>query len=78
MTADLGSTERVALAGLSGRQRQVLVAVAEGATRAELAERLGVSEKTVDSHRRAVLRRLRLRNTADLTRFAIRHGLVTA
>jgi len=48
-----------------------------GANNHEVAARLGIVVKTIDTHRRDVLRRLGLRNNADLARAAIREGLVS-
>ena len=42
----------------------------------EIAEMLAISVKTVDTHRGHVLKKLRLRNNSDITRFAIQHGLM--
>ncbi|MCB1151962.1 response regulator transcription factor [bacterium] len=60
---------------LSAREREVLQLVAEGLNTKEIADRLAVSVKTVESHRRAVQEKLGLRSVAELTRYAIREGL---
>jgi DNA-binding NarL/FixJ family response regulator len=62
---------------LSDREFQVLCLIASGYTNREIAEKLHISVKTVDSHRRNVLKKLHLRNNADLTRFALKHGLIS-
>lgn len=62
---------------LSDREFQVLRRLATGATNREIAEELGLSIKTVDAHRLNLLAKLNLRNNAELTRFALQHGLVT-
>ena len=62
---------------LSARERQVLAALAMGETVQEVAHRCNRSPKTINNQRTNVLRKLGLRNTAELTRFAIRTGLVT-
>lgn len=64
-------------AGLSPRQREILQLVAEGHTSKEIAGLLNVSVKTVEYHKARLMERLGLRSTAELTRYAIRHGLVT-
>lgn len=65
-----------ALPALTEREREVLRMLASGLTNREIATRLGVSVKTIDAHRGHVLKKLALRNNADLTRYAIRHQLV--
>ncbi len=70
--ADLAAYQK-----LSPREREVLRDLASGATNREIAERLSIGIKTIDTHRGHVLKKLRLRNNSDLTRFAIRVGQVT-
>ena len=65
------------LASLTPREREVLQLLAEGHPGRTIAEMLGVSIKTVDTHRYQVMKKLKLRNLADLTRYALREGLVT-
>lgn len=64
------------LATLSERERQVAAALAEGLTNREIAQTHGISVKTIDTHRGHMLKKLGLRNNADVARFAIRVGLV--
>ena len=59
---------------LSQRELEVMGFLARGLTNREIAERLDISIKTVDTHRGHVLKKLGLRNHSDLTRFAIQHG----
>lgn len=61
---------------LSKREQQVFYLLAECRTSHEAAEELGVSVKTVDSHRGQVMRKLGLRSNSELTRFAIKEGLI--
>ncbi len=61
---------------LSSREFQVMEYLAAGKTNREIAEMLAISVKTVDTHRGHVLKKLRLRNNSDITRFAIQHGLM--
>jgi DNA-binding NarL/FixJ family response regulator len=63
------------VAVLSPRELETLRFLACGLTNREIASRLGISVKTIDTHRGHVLKKLNLRNNADLTRFAIEHGL---
>lgn len=62
--------------GLSHREREVLVLVAEGQTNKEIADTLHIAEKTVAAHRANVMQKLDLKNAADLVRYAIREGMV--
>jgi DNA-binding NarL/FixJ family response regulator len=61
---------------LTPRQREVLQLVAEGRSVKEIAEILKVSAKTVEFHKSALMERLDIHTTAELTRYAIGHGLV--
>jgi len=61
---------------LTTRQREVLQLVAEGRSVKEIAAILKVSAKTVEFHKSALMDRLDLHTTAELTRYAISHGLV--
>ena len=62
---------------LSRRESEVIKLIAEGHTSKEIAALLTISEKTVERHRANVLMKLGLRNKVDLTRYAIRRGLIT-
>ena len=64
------------LDALTPRQREILQLVAEGHTSKEIAERLGLSFKTVDAHRAQIMERLGLDDVTALVRFAVRVGLV--
>jgi DNA-binding NarL/FixJ family response regulator len=61
---------------LTPRQREVLQLVAEGRSGKEIAASLGISLKTVEFHKSALMDELGLRSTAELTRYAIEHGIV--
>ncbi len=63
------------LGTLSERQREVLQLLAEGRSTKEIAERLHVSPKTVETHRKRIMDKLRLFTLPELTKFAIREGL---
>jgi DNA-binding NarL/FixJ family response regulator len=63
---------------LSDRERQVLQLIAEGRVNKEIAVLLDVSLSTIESHRKRIMEKLDLHNTAALVRFAIRHRLVEA
>lgn len=61
---------------LSDREMQVLLRLARGATTREVAAFLHLSVSTVETYRSRILEKLNLRNNSDLTRFAIRRGLI--
>lgn len=63
---------------LTLRERQVLQLVAEGRSTKELADILGISERTGGSHRTNIMEKLEIHETANLVRYAIREGLVQA
>lgn len=67
---------RSGLAELTAREREVLTEIARGRSNKEISARFGISVRTVESHREAVMRKLCIRGTAALTRFAIDHRLL--
>jgi two-component system response regulator NreC len=64
------------MSGLSGREREVLQLVAEGKSNKEVAQVLSVAVSTVESHRKHIMDKLDLHNTAEIVRFAVRKGMV--
>jgi DNA-binding NarL/FixJ family response regulator len=64
------------LALLTDREREVLQLIAEGKTNKEVANLLNVSINTVETHRKHVMEKLDLHNTAELVRFAVRKKIV--
>jgi len=75
-TAGVQKGDRTLLDGLSKREIQVLRRLAMGQTNKEIADAYNISVKTVDTYRLRLLKKLNLRNNADLSRFAIQHDLV--
>jgi DNA-binding NarL/FixJ family response regulator len=61
---------------LGRREREVLKLIAEGNRSATIAAQMGIAVATVDAHRRNILRKLNLHSIADLTRYALRHGII--
>ena len=64
------------LAALTPRQREILQLLAEGKSAKEIAAALSLSARTVEFHKYAMMETLRIDNSAELIRFAIKHGLV--
>ena len=62
---------------LTGRAREVLQLLAEGKTTKQIACQLGVSAKTIESHRQHIMGKLDLHSIAELTKYAIRTGLTS-
>ncbi len=72
-----GDTSASAAAVLTGREREVLQLIAEGHSSKEIAGLLGVSLKTIESHRANLMEKLNIHKVSSLVRFAIRSGLVS-
>ena len=61
---------------LTSREREVIQLLAEGRTSKEVAVTLNLSVKTAETHRTNLMRKLGLHSVADLTRYAVRNGIV--
>ncbi len=61
---------------LTSRERQVLQLAAQGASNAEIGNRLNISPRTAETHRTNLMRKLGLRTQAELLRYAMQHGIV--
>jgi two-component system, NarL family, nitrate/nitrite response regulator NarL len=62
---------------LTSREREVLVAIAEGKSNKEIANDLGIGVRTIETHRERIMRRLSIHSVAGLTKYAIANGLIT-
>lgn len=62
---------------LSRREREVLQLVAEGKSTKQIARALNVSVSTIETHRGQVMKKLNLHSVAELTKYAVRHGLTS-
>jgi DNA-binding NarL/FixJ family response regulator len=62
---------------LSSRERQVLQMMAEGYSTKEIADKISISVKTVETHRKQIMDKLNIHNIAQLTKYAIREGLTS-
>ncbi|MFQ5944072.1 MAG: response regulator [Anaerolineales bacterium] len=63
-------------ATLTHREREVLQLAAEGMSNKEIADRLSISSRTVETHRANLMRKLNLRSQVDLIRYALRRGII--
>lgn len=64
-------------ATLGPREREVVQLLAEGHSSPRIAQRLHISVRTVETHRRNIMKKLRLHNVAELTKYALREGLTS-
>jgi DNA-binding NarL/FixJ family response regulator len=62
---------------LSPRERETLRLIANGRNTKEIAFEMGLNPKTIESHRRNIMNKLKLHTVAELTRFAVREGLTS-
>ena len=74
----LPQAERERQGELSARELQIVQLIAQGHSAREIAERLVISERTVDRHRTNILTKLHLKDRLELARYAIRRGLIDA
>jgi len=73
-----GGNKPIAVQELTPRQREVLQLIAEGHSTKDMAQRLSVSVKTIETHRMEIMNRLGIHDVAGLVRYAIRIGLITS
>lgn len=71
-----GAPEPDPLAELTDREREVLALIASGQTNREMAAELGISRRTVETHRENLMRKLEIHSVAGLTRLALEQGLL--
>lgn len=76
LPVDARATEESGLHALTARQREILQLLAEGQSTKEMAHMLGLSTKTIETHRRQIMERLAIFDVPGFVRFAVRHGLV--
>jgi two-component system NarL family response regulator len=62
---------------LTAREREVVQLLAEGKTSKDVAVALGVAVSTVETYRRQIMAKLDIHSVAELTKYAIRHGLTS-
>ncbi len=73
----LGEEEDAKASPLTSREREVLQLLAEGLISKQIASRLNISPKTVETHRSRLMKKLGIHSVAELTKYAIREGLTT-
>jgi DNA-binding NarL/FixJ family response regulator len=61
---------------LSSREKEILTLISEGYTNPQIAEKIFLSQFTIDSHRKNLLAKLNVKNTATLIKFAVEHKLI--
>lgn len=71
------TSDRAAVNELSNREREVLQLIAEGMTTKQIASDLNVSSKTIETHRRNIMKKLNIHSIAELTKVAIQEGLTS-
>lgn len=62
--------------GISSREREIVQPLAEGKSNKDISEELNLSVKTVETHRANIMRKLGLRNLADLVLYAVRNHII--
>jgi DNA-binding NarL/FixJ family response regulator len=75
ISALIRGKERRLFRSLTAREREVLKILSKGKNNSEVAEVLRISTRTVETHRARIMNKLGLKNTAELVRYAIEHGL---
>ncbi|MGH9881658.1 MAG: response regulator transcription factor, partial [Pyrinomonadaceae bacterium] len=63
---------------LTSREREILQLLAENKSNKEVAARLGISVRTVETHRRSIMQKLNVSSIVELVHYAIRNGMVEA
>jgi DNA-binding NarL/FixJ family response regulator len=63
--------------GLTSREQEILQLIVRGSTNAEVADQLTISPRTVETHRANLMRKLGLRNQAELIRYALQRGIIS-
>ena len=71
------SDDRDPRSRLSDREQEVLVQIAEGRSNKEIAVKLGIGVRTIETHRERIMRKLDIHSVAGLTKFAIGHGMIS-
>jgi len=78
LTQSLHPKNKKTLNGLTPRENEVLILLADGESNADIAEQLSISPKTVARHRENIMRKLNLHSRTELVKYAIRKGIIEA
>ena len=70
-------TEMLGILTLTPSEREITQLITEGKSSRQIAENMGISVRTVEKHRLNIMRKLRIRNVAELVKYAIREGLTS-
>jgi two-component system nitrate/nitrite response regulator NarL len=73
----IGGGKKSPFAQLTSREREVLLLIADGRSNKEIADRLNIGVRTIETHRERIMRRLNIHSVAGLTKYAIANGLVS-
>ena len=73
----IGGGKKPPFAQLTSREREVLIHIAEGQSNKEIADRLNIGVRTIETHRERIMRRLNIHSVAGLTKYAIANGLIS-
>ena len=73
----VGGGKKAPFAQLTSREREVLIQIAEGQSNKEIADRLNIGVRTIETHRERIMRRLNIHSVAGLTKYAISNGLIS-
>lgn len=74
--AESGADQTTTTTQLTAREKQVLAMIAEGQSNKEMASKMGVGVRTVETHRERMMAKLNIHSVAGLTKFAIQNGIV--
>ncbi|MCR5879435.1 LuxR C-terminal-related transcriptional regulator [Phenylobacterium sp. J367] len=78
LDAARGGRKLTGLEAFTTRELEVAQLLAEGSSNKQIARRLVIAVKTVETHRASVFRKAAVRTAAEFVRFAVRHNLITA
>ena len=68
--------EKMSMVQLSDREAEILELICQGLTNKEIADKLFISVRTVESHKNHIMQKLNLKTSVDLVKFAIRNNLI--